>query len=449
MKNKLIALVMLVLFISLCLLVACSASSETSRANEQRLDPISLTSDENSHEVTLTWTMWDELLIPYYHALIEAYKEIAPHVTIDLIDLGTAEYENILQMHLMSGVEYDIVKVRSMPSYVNKIEANLLMPLDDLIAHTDLNLADFDGFTDILRPKDGLLYTVPIRRDHWVIFYNKDIFDEAGIEYPTNEMRVSDFDALVREVGAATNDGIWGNIYHWWPSTVHVFGLLGTNTLADGVYDWQIPYYEMVLAHQRAGYAPSYVDLTIGNTHYSVLWYSSEGAMLNMGTWFIAMQLNAYREGTSTVSNWGIVSYPVPNDAQLGASAAVFTGLSIGRNSNHSEEAMDFLAFASGPTGAKIMVEVGQMPAMMTDEVVDSIVALDGFPQDANSRAALSPTSLRLEMPMNPLAAEINAIIAATHTEIMVANITIIEGINAMNRQIGDELGINFNNTEE
>ena len=389
--------------------------------------------------VTLTWAMWDAHLIPYYEALIEAYSEIAPHVTIELVDLGTADFETILQTHLIGGADYDLVKVRNAQAYVNKLVHELILPLDGFIAEAGFELSGFGGFDQNLR-WEGSLYTLPIRRDHWVIFYNKDLFDKAGVPYPTNYMTTADFDALVREVGGALPDGYWGNLYHWWPSIVHLFGVVGGNTLVDGVYDWKIPYYEMVINHQLEGYAPSHVDLTVGNIHYSVPWYNGEGAMLNMGTWFIAMQLDAYEAGTSVVSNWGIVYYPVPEGIPHGTSPAGFTGLSIGRNSQHPQEAMDFIAFASGPLGAEIMVSVGQFPGMMTDAVVDRIVALDGFPQDAASRQALQPRALELEMPINPHAASANAIIGTAHTEIMTGNATIEEGIEMMNRQIGRDL---------
>jgi len=399
--------------------------------------------DEEPEEVTLTWAMWDEHLIPYYAALVEAYREVAPHVTIDLVDLGTAEFETIVQTHLIGGADYDIVKVRNMQAYANMLGAGLLLPLDDKIPNTNLDMTGFGGFTDILRPEDGGLYTLPIRRDHWVIFYNKDIFDAAGIAYPTNEMRTSDFDALVRNLGEATPDGVWGNVYHWWPSIVHLFGVVGRNALTDGVYDWKSPFYEMVKSHQQEGHAPSHVDLTVGNIHYSVPWYNAETAMVNMGTWFIAMQMNAYAEGTSEVSNWGIAAYPVPRGVPFGTSPAGFTGIGIGRNSANAQEAMNFIAFASGPAGAGIMVEVGQMPGMMTDDVIDRIVALDGFPQDETSRNALRPTALVPEMPMHPNAAQVNTLIGTAHTEIMTGNATIEDGIEMMNQQIGrDLLGI-------
>ena len=54
------------------------------------------------------------------------------------------------------------------------------------------------------------------------------MFDEAGIEYPTNDMTMEQFDQLIRDVSAAT--GAYGNIYHTWRSTVTLFGILTART---------------------------------------------------------------------------------------------------------------------------------------------------------------------------------------------------------------------------
>ncbi|MCL2702774.1 MAG: extracellular solute-binding protein [Defluviitaleaceae bacterium] len=395
-----------------------------------------------AEEINLTWTMWDAHLIPYYQVLLDAYKEIAPHVNIELVDLGTAEYETILQTHLIGGAEYDIVKVRGVPSYINKLQHELLMPLDGFISDLSLDMSGFVGFEQQL-VWEGSLYTLPIRRDHWVVFYNKDLFDMAGVDYPTNELTVAGFDALIRELGEALPEGYWANLYHWWASVVHLFGILDGTQLVDGVYDWMIPYYEMVIDHQQKGYAPAHADLTVGNIHYSVPWYNGQGAMIHMGSWFIAMKLDALAAGNSVVDNWGIVNFPVPEGVAHGTAPAGFTGLAIGRNSRNAEAAMDFLAFASGPLGAEAMVSVGQFPGMMTDAVVDRIVSLPNFPQDDASRQALQPVAAVLDASVHPLMVQANSIIGTAHTEIMTGNATIEEGIEMINQQFGrDILGL-------
>jgi multiple sugar transport system substrate-binding protein len=282
---------------------------------------------------------------------------------------------------------------------------------------------------------DGNLYALPFRSDFWVVFYNKDLFDAAGVDYPTNYMTLDSWAQIIRDVthGEGT-DLVWGNHFHTWASTTTLFGILtGEHTIADGNYDWLIPIYEVVLALEDGGYVPRRTDLAAGAIHHSATWAAEQIAQVNMGTWFIGTALDQdFR--------WGLAAYPVPNAAHHGNTMGQVTQLAIPRTANHPEEAMDFIAFVAGPQGAEILASVGQFPAFMTDAALDTILAVEGFPQDETSRAALRPRNIFLEMPMHELAAEINAIRNEAHTEIMDRTMTIQQGIEMMNLRIGVEL---------
>ncbi|MGO8041099.1 extracellular solute-binding protein, partial [Rhizobium leguminosarum] len=43
---------------------------------------------------------------------------------------------------------------------------------------------------------DGKIYSLPFRSDFLVVYYNKDIFDKAGVPYPTNDMTWAQFDEI-------------------------------------------------------------------------------------------------------------------------------------------------------------------------------------------------------------------------------------------------------------
>jgi len=411
----------LALFFVSALLLVVLAACDTGGSNE-------------TGEVTLRWAVWDIAMVAYYEPLIEAYAEIAPHVTIELVDLGASDFETILQTQLIGGAEYDLIKIRDVPSYAMHVNANLLTPLGDLLGATDINLANYMGIPEQFTV-DGNLYALPFRSDFWVVFYNKDLFDAAGVAYPTNTMTLDSWSQIIRDVthGEGT-DIVWGNHFHTWASTTTLFGILtGQHTIADGSYEWLIPIYEMVLALEDGGYVPRRTDLAAGSIHHSATWAAEQIAQVNMGTWFIGTALEQD-------FNWGIAAYPVPNSASHGNTMGQVTQLAIPRTANHPEEAMAFIAFVSGEQGAEILASVGQFPAFMTDAALDTILAVDGFPQDATSREALRPRNIFLEMPMHEHAAEINSIRNEAHTEIMDRTMTIQEGIQMMNDRIGRDL---------
>ena len=37
-------------------------------------------------------------------------------------------------------------------------------------------------------------------------YYNKDLFDKAGVEYPSNDLTMEDYDALARKMTSGSGD---------------------------------------------------------------------------------------------------------------------------------------------------------------------------------------------------------------------------------------------------
>lgn len=390
--------------------------------------------DDEPGDVTLRWAVWDIEMVPYYAPLLARYAEIAPHVTIELVDLGAAEYDTILQTQLMGGADYDLIKIRDVPSYAMRVNADLLLPLNDMIAARNINLGNFAGIPEQFFV-DGNLYALPFRSDFWLVFYNKDLFDAAGVPYPTNYMTLESWAQIIRDVthGEGT-DLVWGNHFHTWASTTTLFGILnGRDNMVIGNYDWLYPIYSIVHALEDGGYVPSRPDLQAGGIHHSTTWAAQQVAQVNMGTWFI---------GTALESDfrWGLAAYPVPGPAYHGNTMGQVTQLAIPRTANHPEEAMDFIAFVSSEEGAQIMADVGQFPAFMTEGALDAILAIPGFPQDATTRAAMQPRGIFLEMPMHEFASEINAARNEAHQEIMDRTMSIRQGIDMMNQHIGRDI---------
>ena len=44
------------------------------------------------------------------------------------------------------------------------------------------------------------MYELPFKSDFWVVYYNKDVFDNAGVEYPTNDMTLEQYDEIAKKL---------------------------------------------------------------------------------------------------------------------------------------------------------------------------------------------------------------------------------------------------------
>ncbi len=200
-------------------------------------------------DTVLKWAVWDISSTVYYQPLIDAFEAANPGVKIEMVDLGSADYQTVLATELTgSGSDFDIATIKDVPGYTTLVNKGVLEPLDDRIANDGVDLSQYGGITDQVTV-DGKLYELPFRSDFWVLFYNKDVFDNAGVSYPTNDMTFDQYDALARSVTNTTpGEEVYGAHYHTWRSAVQLFGILdGKNSIVDGNYEFLKPYYEMIL----------------------------------------------------------------------------------------------------------------------------------------------------------------------------------------------------------
>lgn len=393
---------------------------------------------QSSEPVTLRWALWDWNAVAYYQPVIEAYQAKHPNVKIEYVDLGSADYQTMVQTQLAGGADdLDLVSIKDVPGYANLLRAGLLHDLSQSAAANKLDPAPYGGLIEELTV-DGKLFALPFSSNFWLTYYNKDLFDAAGVAYPSNDMTLADFDELARKLTSGMGPNkVSGALFHVWRSTVQLPCILdGEHTVLDGKYDFLKPCYERALALQEDAVVPSYASLKTSSTHYSAPFYNNKVAMLPMGSWFIATQIAKVKSGESKSANWGLVKFPHPEGVAAGTTAAQLTAIGVNANSAHKEQAADFANFIAGPEGAKIVAATGTIPAFRTDTVIDTITALDGFPEDANSREAMKVTRSYLEMPVNPLAPKIEVVLNRAHDAIMTDNISIEDGLKEMDEGV-------------
>lgn len=398
-------------------------------------------SQAQAENVTLKWAIWDKETTAYWQALVDAYKEVAPNVTVEMVDLGSTDYMTVLATELSgSGSDFDVVTIKDVPGYATLVQKNAILPLDDYIAADGVDLSLYSGVTDQVTV-DGKLYELPFRNDFWVLYYNKDLFDAKKVAYPTNDMTFAEYDELARKMTDTTfGSQVYGAHYHTWRSAVQLFGVLdGEHSILDGKYEFFKPYYEMVLNQEKDGVTRKYTDLKTEGLHYSAAFSGGDVAMMNMGSWFIATMLTNLQNGeydADLCGNWGIVKYPHAEGVEAGSTLGTITGLSVTTASDTPDEAWKFVKWVSGTEGAKVMAQTGNFPAIMTSEAKDIITSLEGFPQDDNSKDALEVSNLYLEVPYAENVSEINSILDSIHGSIMTGEVSVDEGIQKMNTEV-------------
>lgn len=458
MKRKLLSILLTAAMIS-AMLVGCGSgkadnapvdtapaaeTQEPEKEEPKQEEPAAPEADtqESAEPITLKWAIWDKDITPYWQALKDEYEATHSNVTIEMVDLGSADYMTVLATELSgSGSDFDVVTIKDVPGYATLVSKNTLEPLDSYISAAGIDLSQYGG-VDKQVTVDGSLYELPFRNDFWVVFYNKDIFDAAGVDYPTNDMTFDEYDELARKVTDTTFGAqVYGTHYHTWRSAVQLFGILdGKHSILDGEYSFLKPYYEMVLGQEDDQVCRNYADLSAEGLHYSAAFSGGDVAMLNMGSWYISTLISSIQSGeydASLCGNWGMVKYPHAEGVEAGSTLGTITGLSVTSVSDQKDEAFEFVQWVSGAEGAKVMASTGNFPALMNDEVAGIISSLEGFPTDAESKEALNVSNLYLEVPYAENVSAINDVLDTYHKAIMNREVSIDEGIEQMNTEVG------------
>ena len=386
---------------------------------------------------TLTIVAWDAGTTPYLVAQKEAFEAAHPGVTIEYVDVASQDYAVKASTMLSGGDTSDIYMVKELPHLLDWQAAGYAEPLNSYIEASGYDLSGFAGIESNYAV-DGEQYALPFRSDFWVLYYNKDLFDAAGVEYPTNDMTWEQYAELAKKL---TGDGNYGTHYHTWLSAVVNWSVCdGVNTLIDGDYSDLAYFYQLYQDLEDAGACMAYDELKAAGLHYSAAFENGNIAMLPMGYWFVSTMIGAIKDGTCNF-NWGIVAVPHKEDVAAGSSFGNLTGAMINAKSENKDLAWEYISWLAGEEGSLATASTGTRPAWVSEAVAEAMASADGFPTDDASKAALVPVYVGIEMPASEHSSEISTALNETHTLIMTREYSIEEGIEEMNERVGEILG--------
>ena len=109
-----------------------------------------------------------------------------PNVTIKLQFIPSNDYMTKLLTVFSGGGDIDCFGVSSPPSLAQVQAKGSVMALDDLISSNKTDTSGYAGTLESIAI-DGKTYALPYKTSSWVVYYNKDIFDAAGVPYPDGE----------------------------------------------------------------------------------------------------------------------------------------------------------------------------------------------------------------------------------------------------------------------
>lgn len=291
-----------------------------------------------------------------WDGLVAKFQETYPNVNVEVQETsGQTEYLTKLTAQLASGTSPDIIAVEN--NHIAKfVESNLLLPLNDMIeADADFSIDEYYPHLVERYTFDGQIYGIPYdAQPSGMFFYNKGLFDEAGIAYPDETWTWDDMlDAAITltkkdESGRITQYGVLANI---WMNYVYSNGgsimddINNPTTCvlnsAESIEAVQF----MVDLMQKYEVMPTPETLNTTGISGADMFATNQLAMYLDGFWAIVDLPDRWAD-----IDVGLTMFPMSNNG----GRAVTTGgtaYCVANGSKHPELAFEFVKYFMGPEG--------------------------------------------------------------------------------------------------
>ncbi|TKH44858.1 ABC transporter substrate-binding protein [Paenibacillus terrae] len=348
-RTKMKALSILVTSALALTLTACNNGQSASSG-----DSGSKGGDAVSKEVTITFqNINPDPSTPSYKMIkeiVSQYEQNHSNVKIELDSLNTDQQKLKLKTQAAAKEVPDITIVNPAAQMKPFVDAGLLAPLNDVADKDGLKNTFQDGLLDYYS-FDNKLYAFPDGNNIEVVFYNKELFKQAGIQkLPTT------FDELITAVKALKGKGITpiaiGEKDSWTGSLLFMNILLRTNEgpnflkdVLDGKKTFNDPaFVEAVDAFQELVQAGAFPDgaTSIDYNAGGNIFKTGKAAMYIMGTWETGSI-----DASSVAGKVGAFQFPTVNGKGDVNEYVIAPGsaFAVSANSEHLQETKDFLHY--------------------------------------------------------------------------------------------------------
>ncbi len=175
--------------------------------------------------VTLRLTAWgNPTEVQAREATLGLYDEMQDAIDIEFIHTPGSEYMTKLQTQLAGG-DYPDVMFLGNGAIEPFVARGQLLALDDYLARDNFDTSDISQQNLKLYNVDGVQYGFPVDAPNQQLFYNKTLFDAAGIDPPPADWEDEswNWDAFLEKAIALTDKeaGVWGwqvktGFRAWW-----------------------------------------------------------------------------------------------------------------------------------------------------------------------------------------------------------------------------------------
>lgn len=296
--------------------------------------------------------------------MVEVFAANHPELEIEHVVLPTADsvWDQKSMAAFAAGTAGDVMQMS--PDYYGLMTEYYM----DLLPFAERDNVPFDTeFTDGImdgyyRP-DGKLEAMPLLANDFVFLYNKDMFDEFGVEYPTDDWTWTDVAEMAPKfVSGEGVDHTYAMVYHWVTPNFALIsqgGVPYTDDFKTALVDSPEVAAGLNMFGQfvKEGSMPN--DVSSRNLPKEQLFVSGKAAIFPAGGFEIATIVEEIGDNFE----WGAV-LPPKDPSGKNTNVTYATGYAINKDAQNPEAAWQFLKEVSylNDDMARVTAKVG-MPA--------------------------------------------------------------------------------------
>jgi len=348
MSRRSIAFLSVLLVLSL-LFTACAPAAPSSAPaadGEAAADAVTIRFVTNHADVEL----------PFFQEVVDRFEAENPGINVDFLNIAGDQFEDTIKTQGVGGSLPDVWYARTFltSDYASK---GWTLDLEPMIERDDLDVEDFWPAQVAQMQYEGDLYALPYDFSDIGIYYNKDLFDEMGVPYPSDDWTWDDLASTAEQFVQEDADG---NITRW--------GLV--------IYPWSWVWLGLLMANGGAVFNEDYTQCVIDSPEnlatlqffqdmrskgvYPELGATPEGldpfasglvAMAFQGSW----ATQAMRDRVGDAFQFDVAAMPKGTTGRRGITPAG-GAWSIAATSEHPDEAWEFIKFLTSTESTNTLI---------------------------------------------------------------------------------------------
>lgn len=157
------------------------------------------------------WLRGSDANFRFIEEQVAEFERQNPDIQIELVHVAPAEAHQKYLLAFASNMEIDVLWTNPNENLQHYMTQGWLLPIDELVEKTGLNLSDFYPSVVDLARWEGRLYGIPYAAlPAPALIYSPDHFDQVGLEYPTHDWTYTDqfLDAARKLTRNTSGDGV-------------------------------------------------------------------------------------------------------------------------------------------------------------------------------------------------------------------------------------------------